>query len=385
MIKTLTAFTSEIDDAEIAVDEILGQLSLKENLLANSIGLVTCYSECIDSGIVKALSDALPFDIIGCTSMGFATNGEVGHLLFTITVITSDDVFFSAGISNSVLTEQDTALSALYSSLKGRLSTDPVFMVSFMPLIYTVGGDVFIECLNKASDNLPLFGTLAVDHTKDYSESKTIYNGETYTDCLALVVVGGNIHPEFIVESISEDRYLKQKAIITASEANLLMEVNGVPVVKYMETLGLTKDGKIEGPSTIPFLVDFNDGTKPVTRAIFAETPEGYAVCGGVMPVNSTLSISAIDYDEVIRTTTKITEEILNRKSLNGVLMFSCVGRNYALGIKTCDEMHLAEEKLGGALPYQLAYSGGEVCPLYDNDGILKNRFHNDTIIACLF
>ena len=68
MIKNIHAHTFEIDNLDIAVTEILEQLNMKENLLSNSIGIMSCYYEFIESGVVAAICDALPFDVIGMTS-----------------------------------------------------------------------------------------------------------------------------------------------------------------------------------------------------------------------------------------------------------------------------------------------------------------------------
>lgn len=383
MVRAFTAYTNEIDDEEIAVSEILEQIDITK-LGKNSVGILTCYYEFIDTGVVKALSDKLPFDVIGCTTMGNAANGKYGHLALTLMVLTGDDVEFSAAVSVSLSDEQEIPLRNMYAAAAAKHEAKPAFIIAFMPLMYNIGGEVFLNILDDVS-NLPIFGTLAVDNTKDYHESKVFYNGETYVDSLSMVIVSGNVAPKFLIASLSDDKSLKQKAIITDSELNILKEVNGIPVVQYMQSLGLVNNGHIEGPSTIPFIVDFNDGTKPVIRAIFAQTPEGYAVCGGVMPIKSTLSIGSLDYNDVMDTTCKIMQEIFEyRQAGSALLLFSCVGRNYALGVKTTDEMEKVIDTLGESIPYQLTYSGGEICPLYDSDGKLKNRFHNDTIIACL-
>ena len=55
MITTLTAFTHEIDDAAEATAEILAQLDLEHNLKQNSVGILTCYSEFVESGVVQNL------------------------------------------------------------------------------------------------------------------------------------------------------------------------------------------------------------------------------------------------------------------------------------------------------------------------------------------
>ncbi len=380
MIKAQTAYTREIDDAELAVSELLAQLNLT-NLQKNSIGILTCYAEYIDSGVVAALCDKLPFDVVGCTSMGCGTNGACGHLDLTLMVLTSDDVEFSAVVSSSLASEQIAPVQALVDSSLAELTTPPVFMLAFMPLLYNVGGEVFLSALDNAL-NLPVFGTLAVDHTTDYSASRTIFNGNAYADCMVSVVFAGAVQPRFMIASLAIDKAMKQQAIITDSDNNLLKQVNGQPVIEYMTSLGLTRDGQIEGPSTIPFIVDLNDGTKPMVRAIFAQTPEGYAVCGASMPVNATLSIGSIDYTEVMDTTRMVLDEAVAAAPFDALLSFSCIGRNYALGVKTEDELSLFEKSLTDT-PFQITYSGGEVCPLADSEGNLRNRFHNDTIIVC--
>lgn len=382
MIKALTAYTQEIDEVEDAVAEIMEQLDLSQ-LGKHSIGILTCYSEFIDTGVVAALCDSLPFDVIGCTTIGNATNGNLGRLDLNLTVITGDDVEFSAAVSTGLAKEQERPLREMYAKAIEKMDSKPVFMLAFMPLIYQIGGEVMLDILDDIT-HLPIFGTLAVDHTNDYHESQTIFNGQAYPDALSMVVIAGNVSPKFMVTSLDEKKTLKQKAIITDSAANILKEVNGIPAIQYMQDLGLTKEGVIEGPNTIPFVVDFNDGTQPVIRAIFAQTPEGYAVCGGSMPVNSTLSIGSIDDRDVLETTQKMCGTISEQEEKNVILSFSCIGRNYALGTNTNAEMEALERTFGESVPYQFAYSGGEVCPLADSDGMLKNRFHNDTIIACI-
>ncbi len=383
MMKVYTAYTREIDEVDLAVSEILEKIPL-DKLLKNSLGILTCYSEFIDTGVVKELCEKLPFDVVGCTTMGSATNGNFGHLELSLLVLTSDDIAFSAAVSTALSEEQDQPLRSMYKLALEKLNTEPVFMISFAPLIYNVSGELFLSILNDVSNGLPNFGTLAVDHTSDYSQSQTIFNGEAYSHSYAAVLVGGNVEPRFLIASLASEKTLKQKAIITDSADNILKSVNDIPVIRYMESLGLTKNGQIEGPSTIPFVVDFNDGTVPVTRAIFAQTPEGYAVCGGTMPVNSTLSIGSLDYADVIETTKSIIKEIDSITSANAVISFSCIGRNYALGVQSLDELETVSEALGEKLPFAVAYSGGEICPVSDTDGNRKNRFHNDTIVACV-
>ena len=71
MIQMMTAFTTEVDEIDDALNEILGQLNLGA-LKKNSAGIITCHSDFADSGLIEALAERLPFDTIGATTMASA-------------------------------------------------------------------------------------------------------------------------------------------------------------------------------------------------------------------------------------------------------------------------------------------------------------------------
>lgn len=384
MIKTITAYTHEIDDAEQAVSDLLKQLENK--LLKNSVGLVTCFADFIDSEVVKELAEQVSFPIVGKTTIGNMTAAEKSNMMLTLTVITSDDVEFVAGLTDPIPGEDETPFRKAYEKANQDRKEKPALMISFAPLMMNVGGDFFVNTLNRISEGVPNFGTITVDHNSDYHAAQVIYGGEAYRDRLAFVLAYGNITPKFYVASISEEKLYRNKGVVTASQGNQLQTVDGVPVIDYLESIGMQKneDGTITGVNSFPFVVDFGDGSKPIVRVLFAITPEGYAVCGGDIPVGTKLSVGSIDADEVLNTSEKALNEVQEKSSINGMIMFSCVGRYFALEFDSTKEMDLIQEKTG-EIPFVFAYSGGEICPLYDRDGNTVNRFHNDTLVICTF
>lgn len=386
MIRTLVAHTMEIDDVDAAVSEILDQLGLTKSLLKNAVGIISCYSEFIESGVVKALCESLPFEVVGTTTLGNAAGDALGQMMLAISVLTSDDIAFVTARTETLAEKQEERLAEAYEAALAKLpGRSPSMMLSFMPLVYNVGGDTIVGILDRVSGGVPNFGTVTVDHTLDYQTAAVIHNGESFTKNLSMVLLEGDIHPSFYVASISEGRVMKQKAIITASDGNLLKEVNGIPILRYMETIGLAKEGQIEGANAIPFIIDLGDGTKPIARAIYASTPEGYAVCGGNMPVGATLSVGSLEQDDVLKTTEQVVETMRRSGLTDGMLLYSCLSRNLALGVETELEMEKVRGSLAAAVPYHFGYSGGEICPVYDAQGKPVNRFHNDTIVACVF
>lgn len=383
MIKTLTAYTEEIDDVQAAVDAVLEQLDLENNLCKNAAGIMTCYAEFIESGVVEALCERLPFAVVGCTTFGNSVHGNCGQLMLSLMVLTSDDVSFSCSVSDSIKDSLEP-LAGGYARACDALADEPVMAFCMAPLIYSVGGDQIVAILDEVTGGLPIFGTLAVDHTDDYREAQTIYNGEAFRESAVLLLLSGNVEPTYFIASISPEKILKQEAIITKSQENLLLEVNNMSVLSYLQSIGLARDGWVEGVNSIPFIVNYNDGTEPVARAIFALTPEGYAVCGGAMKEGATLAVGLISYQDVIATALYTADKALENGKRNGLLLFSCLIRNMALGIETLAEMEAIHENISKRIPYQMAYSGGEICPVYGRDGKPVNRFHNDTIVACL-
>jgi hypothetical protein len=225
----------------------------------------------------------------------------------------------------------------------------------------------------------------------DYHESQTILNGQAFRDRFVFVLVYGDSKPSFVVGGIPENKVFREKGVVTASQGNQLQEVNGVSVADYLTGLGLSKneEGLIEGINSFPFILDYNDGSQPIIRVMFAITPEGYAVCGGKMPVGASLTVGSIKLEDVLKTTGKTLELALaigeSNGNKHGMLIFSCVGRFFAQGFDTAAEMRKVGEVLGNQIPFHFAYSGTELCPVYGNGKAVYNRSHNDTIIICVF
>ena len=384
-MKMLTAFTYELDDPQLAVEELLEQLQLDQNLEQHSAGLVTCYPEFLENGIVAALAKALPFDLVGCTTLGNATSGNSGTMMLALTVLTGDKLRFSSVCSAPLADDLGGSMAEACKTALAALDGEPVLALVFLPMINDLGGEQMLEPLNAALPGVPLFGTMACSENIGMEYAETIYNGAAAKEALTMLLVSGLEDLHFVVSSIPQDSFQKQRAVITGSQGNLLQTVNDLSFLAYMNTLGLTQGDGIEGLQSIPFLVDYNDGTQPVAKAIYLVTPEGYASCTGVMPEQSTLAIGAIDDRYVLKSAEEVLTGILETGGRNGLLMFPCLSRNMVLGLNALAELELAIDLIGDRLPYHLCYSGGEVCPVPRHSAELVNRFHAFTVVACIF
>jgi hypothetical protein len=378
MIKSYCAVTREIDDAEAAVAEILAGLNLKENRLENSLGIIACFSEFADTGVLKAVCDALPFDCIGATSCICSSDGDVDQIFLSVMMLTSADCQFKTA---SVAVDDGYA-DKIGKGLADILGNgEPKLLLTYMPLINEFGGDMMIEGIDMTTGGqIPLFGTMAIDHNKDFATAMTIYNGEAHRRSIVFGAVYGEPDFTFELASLDHNKMRKQKAIITGSDKNLLTSVNEKPVVEYLEEIGMTRDELAQGLVVIPLLIEHKSNPKPVARAVIALTPEGHAVCGGSMTQGATIAVGRLDAADILATTEKTLTPFM--KDGYSLLTYSCMSRYLVLGAVNDGEAKKVD-KITGDNPYIYACSGGEICPLADENGMIKNTFHNFSIVFC--
>jgi hypothetical protein len=315
-------------------------------------------------------------------------------MLLTIMVLTSDDVYFESGLTAPIPGEDETPILEAYAKASEAAAAAgagarPALILSYMPLLLNAGGDFLVNTMSKASGGVPNFGTIIVDNTADYSSSRSFYNGEAFADRYAFVLLYGDVTPKFYQATLPAERIFREKGIVTDATGNQIKSVNGMLVGEYLLSLGLTKDenDQFVGVNSYPFVVDYNDGTDPVIRILFAITPEGYAVCGGDVPVGATLSVGNMDGNDIVRATTGTLDEIAGAENPDVLILFSCIGRYLAMGYEPYREISAVHEALDGkGLNYIFAYSGGEICPAHGGaDESTVNHFHNLTFTACAF
>ena len=383
MIKALFAYTESIDDAEMAVQEILEQLDIKNNLKQNTVAIMACHYEFVNSGVVEAVCKSLPFDIIGTTTPSQAVSNAKGTLMLSLTVLTSDDVSFKTIITESLLEEPAKVIKTTYTD---KVTQPPALIFAYAGFLIQNSGDEYVSTITEVSGGIPCFGTLAVDNTSDFAYSFMIYNGTVYRDRMGMILFYGDINPRFKVANISDNKIISKSALITKSAGHVLQEVNGKPVAEYFEELGLTKASEHNYAMTsLPFMIDYCDGTPKVSKVFVAMTEDKNALCAGIMPEGSALYIGVFDKDDVLLTTGNAVSEMLSESNdISCVFMYSCIARNMTLGADYFGEIDLIAEKLGD-IPFTIAYSGGEMCPTQVSDKSAINRFHNNAFVLCAF
>ncbi|MDR2760022.1 MAG: FIST C-terminal domain-containing protein [Spirochaetaceae bacterium] len=388
MMRILTASTENIDDSMAAIDEIRAQLDLEHRLLKNSVGIVACHYEFVISGTAKAISESLPFVIAGTNSSLQAVNNAKGALLFTLLVFTSDDVCFETALTPSLKGDAvGEKIADTYKAAAAARKEKPALIFTFAPFMMENSGDEYIRVLSEVSGDVPCFGTLAVDDTPDFRECYMLFNGEHYKDKMSLILIYGNISPKFYLATLSENKLLDRAALVTSSEGHILKEVNGRPVVEYFEDMGLTKASKTSYAMTsLPFMLDYGDGTPPVSKVFIGLNEQKHAICAGAMPEGSTMYLGVFDKDDVLLTSGNLIKKALQETASPSVIIgYSCISRSMTLGSDLFAEIDLILREIAPKTPVFFAYSGGEMCPTQINPKAAINRFHNNTFILCIF
>lgn len=388
MIKTLTAHTSEIDDIEEALKQLHSQLDIENNLLKNSIGILACHYEFVYSEVAKAICESLPFDVVGTVSTVQGVNEESGSLILTLMILTSDDVSFGTTLTDSLKGQPLESIEKAYKEASSKFEVQPSLIMPFAPFIVENSGDDYVSTLGEITGGIPCFGTVAIDGSDTFEHCFLIYNGEHYLDRMALVFIYGDINPRFAIATISPERIVDKPALVTKSDSHILMEVNEQPVLDYFKDLGLITAVESQyAMASIPFLLDYNDGTPPVSKVFIYLTPENYAVCAGKMPEGSTMYIGVFDKEDVLYTTGKTVEEELTDLTSDAscMLCYSCISRSMSLMGDQFAELDMVRDTVGDKLSLLMAYSGGEICPTQTSVSKAINRFHNNAFIACIF
>ncbi len=385
MIRTLVAHTAEVDDAQEALAQLEAQLDLAQNKRTQMVGIIACHYEFVLSGVVQAVCEGLPFDIVGTTTAGQGVPGGAGDLMLTLMVLTSDDVRFATAVTGSLRGDPHGAITTAYET--AARGEKPALILTFAPFLMENMGDDYVQALTEASGGAPCFGTLAVDDTPDFRNCFMLRGGVQYSEEMGLLLVFGDIHPRFFIATISNDKIIGREARITSSERHILKELNGRPVADYFADLGLTQASETSyGMTSVPFMLDYNDGTPWVSKVFITLTPEGWAVCAGAMPEGASFYMGVFDKGDVLATTRATIDAALqSAPGASGVLVYSCISRLMSLGADRSAEVELLESACGGRLPFMLAYSGGEVCPTVVDEHRAINRFHNNAFVLCIF
>ena len=387
MLKCASVYTYEIDDPKVALGEIKSQIDQKLRLLGNTVGIVMCHPDFINTGVLKYISENLPFPVAGETTSSQAVNGEAGEFILTIFVMTSDDVRFVTGVTGDLNRNIDRPIKKAFDEATAGITELPKLALIFTPLILNYAGDAYLRAWQQEIPGVPIFGTIATDDTLNFEDSTTVYNGESYKAAMPFVLCYGKINPRFIVGTLPQDKAMPYKGEVTKADGPFVSEINNVNAYKFFESIGFASDGALaENYIFVPFVIDQKkredyDGI-PVIRGHASFTEDGTAIFRGDVDQGSVFTMLNCDNKDVLSVTREKTSQINEIGDVNGVLMFPCIVRRLmTLHVSPIIELETVKETINPNIPFMMGYSGGEMCPTSIIDGVPTNRFHNYSLV----
>ncbi|MDR1686718.1 MAG: FIST C-terminal domain-containing protein [Desulfovibrio sp.] len=383
MIRLLTAYTCELDDINGAVDEIMQQLQLEKRLLRHSVGILAFHPEFLETGVVKAVSDALPFDAVGGTASTTAVTGAMGDLMLTVGVLTSDDILFRTGACCLAQEEPQAAIQRLYARLVPPFTEKPALLFTLAPVMADFSGDDFIAALDAVSGGVPVFGSLPFTHMPDSSGIEICCNGEHHAGLFTLVAMFGEVNPEFYHTDIPDDRIIHKKAVITGAVKNRIQSINNIASLDYLESIGLAEKGSIAGIGALPFVLTLDDGSR-VVRSAYSIAGEGEILTYGAVPQGAKIGFADGSAAYVLQSVKDDIARAVAARGSSDALIVSCEGRKWTIGTDATAEIKELAEHLDRSCAYQFAYAAGELCPVKNLGGRTVNAFHNFSMIACV-
>jgi hypothetical protein len=400
-MRSIVVVTNEMDDAAVAVQELLDQIESNGPLGKNSCGFVFCDAEMLHEDLMRTIKEKMSFEVVGCTSIAnFDTKNGSQILSTALVVLTGDDVNFGVSLTGP-LTPQNLRgeLEAAYRKSEESAGGRGKLLFLVPPFDDAVPLDEYVDLLSEFSGGIPIFGGLPSSNVAD-GDILMYADGHAYEDRAAIVMIGGNVRPIFSVQNFLSE-LSDQRNIVTGAEKNLLRTVEDMTFVDYLRHLGLPVDDLIaQGDLAVyvsnplkVYMNTNNDHDKiPVARTIKTLNPEdGSGILFGAISENSSVSIVTMKRQDIVDSCKMAMREITEKiKSSAGdgyeyetLLCISCGGRYMVMGDDKDIEGNILTENIPPGVSLAGFYAYGEICPTVIQDGKALNRVHNESIVMC--
>lgn len=399
-MRTAVAVTSEIDDLELASDELAAQIKEKLDLAANSVAVVFCDADLNVAELGALLHAKLGIDIAGLTTTAtIERNSGYSDMGIVLSVMTADDVEFSVGYSGELDNNNfHVAICNAYEDAREKLHDDPKLILALTPYISDLTSENYMEVLEETSGGVPVFGGVATDHY-DLQYQKTLLNGREFARGLVFILIAGNVRPVFSMQHRFGGK-VEKKGVITKSKANLVERVGNQTFKEFVASMVPVPDNEtvvIYHFQSTPFIMelpDYEEEESPVVRVLCTIDHETGA--GGFlskMPEGSTIYQNILQREHLAESCDVSLSALREAMDKNDdyeysmVFITTCNARHLLMGDTKSMESDIVAKKLADLPPEVNAmgfYGFGEICPTGKRaDGTTKNRFHNISFAIC--
>ncbi len=395
-MKSLQAFTEEIDNIDEAIEELKSQIDTSQ-LLKNTCAIIQCCDEVDIAEFQKKLSQAFDFPFIGCTALAVLSSSGFSHSSISMLVMTADDCTFEVGMTDEINDSSDFDLIRnKYKELESKSENSANMIFAYAPWWKNLVSDYVVRILDEVSGGIPVFGGIASDNWC-FTQNRVFTNEHISTTAVAMMLVHGNIKPVFTIEH-STTGLTNSHKIVTRSEDTKVYSLNEETAIEYLAGVGISnsKENVLLDYLATPFIstIATEDGDEiDVLRALVGinHQEESCSFIGSVEE-GSELNMVLISKKDIEGSVKKafddIFEMIENEKDYqySTILCSSCVARYSLIVSDRNAEGKAYADRLPEGINVQGFYSYGEYCPAKGKKhGKLYNILSNETLAIVAF
>lgn len=365
-----------------------------------TLGFLVCDSRIRYAEVLAALTQALPFPIVGGTTMLMPLAASPDETSACLLVFQREGLLFSVAISEP-LDETNSAaqVQAVYSACVNGLAGPPKLFIPYIPLDHGLIADRFFSDLFAQANGIPVFGGITTDDL-DSTTAAVFANGQALHNRMVLLALGGNIQPVFAMGS--QLTVMTERApTVTASSGNIVSRVDDMTFCEYMQSLGLKPEDRKNGTDALvqygPLPVhvrakpEETDGVPEIRCMRYTNVQDGSAAFSSGLPVGKRVHLGLILKSDVVESAQRCLDQLLARAAQNEaqgyrynvLLLVCCAARYFAMVGGENLESTLLRQKIPPHLAHSSYYGFCEVGPTQNTQGTLHNRTNNTSIVMC--
>lgn len=394
-MKSFQAFTDEIDNLDLAVDELALQIE-NFDLSPNTGGILFCGSEVNTHELCEKLRNRFHLPFIGTTCLGQFTSHGYAEASICLNLYTGEDLCFSGGVSGDLTSENmANELIESYQALKKAMSQPEAAIIIYTPWLPNVIYDDILDALTKASGGIPIFGGICSDNW-EMNNCHAMCSMGSFTNRAAILLVGGNFHPKFSVD-FSINWSSESSVTVTKSKGSTAYEFDNQRATDYLKSIGLVFPQPdvfvdcLASPMIFTYTTPEGNKLRTLRNLLLVNEEDGSVSFAGGIVEGAQMSMalsSRITIQQSIKNVPRKLFDEMNQDLSNysGILVSSCTGR-YCLTVANKNtECSALLETFGDKLVIAGGYLNGEFCPRFDEKtGKYINLLNNETFTLMAF
>lgn len=389
-MRSFQAFTDEIDDLDLAVEQLAEQIE-KFDLTNKTGGVLYCGSEVNTTELCKKLWNKFHLPFIGTTCLGQFTCDGYKEAAICLNLFTGEDICFSGGMSGDLTSENMVEeIKEAYTALKKKMHRQEVVIILYIPWHPGVVYDDILDALTESSGGVPIFGGVCSDEW-EFNNCYAMDSQGSYPNRAAMLLIGGNFNPKFVT-TYSINWSSENAVTVNRASGATVYEIDGQPATEYLASIGLDlPDGNVFSDclaSPMIFRYKTKDGdTVSIVRNLFmANNEEGSVTFAGRVLQGSQMTLALTSRITIKQSMNEPFENLYNEMlpdkeyEHSGILVSSCTGR-YCLTVADKNtECSSLQQAVDNGLIVAGGYLNGEFCPIRnEKTGKYMTLLNNET------